>query len=472
MANVTRAQGVDEPSVIEQALRMFFKWALLRLWAYPTVAALIFGSLVLLGLVIGQRWLQLLGLLLVVGGAYALDRYLLQGRALASYRRWASARALKYKVRFMWDDLMDDLRLLMKYPNGHISRPRVVAVEDSNGAIVVIFDCLATQHLGDFESNAERFRTAFGGLRVSFKELAPGRFQMRVTRSDPLSTGTTVTASAARRGTTAGVPFGVLDTGAPMVLPLDQNHSLLGGIPGAGKSVSLNVALSGIAFDPAVQIVGVDCKEGIELTDWTPRLSALATDQESALAVLKDVGRMATLRARAIRDAGYRKQSDKGYTSEEPLWVIVVDECAELFDTSTPEAKKLTGELVGVISRLIRVTGRAGGISVLLATQKPTVDAIPSIIRDNVSYRVAFRCMTQEQVRAIFGDSGNGVVSPVSISSEQKGYCVVKDSESRLVMGRSAFIAEDTVRQIASGSSFLRRPLSEFLPPEPVQEFV
>ncbi|WP_433677074.1 hypothetical protein [Microbacterium gorillae] len=456
--------AATDPKQEESGFLMVVKWILLRLWAFPTVAIIVIGSCFFVGLIVGQRWGQLVLCCIVITAAYLGDRLLLSGKLLRTYRAWANAHTAVHRVRLIWPDLMQRLGLSYRTPDGALQFPRVRQVEDNNGRLRIVFDSLSTQHLGDFDNLAERFRTAFGGVRVSLVERAAGTYELNVIRTDPLVNGFTVTPEACLPGDTMSAQFGIAESGYQLRLPLDQNHALFGGIPGAGKSVALNVAMSSIANEPAVQIIGIDCRRGMEFTDWSPRLSALAIDQESALDLLRDVKKIAIARADALTASGYRKQADKGYTVDEPLFVVVIDECAELFDTSTPEAKKLSSELVGLVSQIIRVYGRAGGISMVLATQKPTTDAIPSIIRDNVSFRVAFRCKTPEQARAIFGDSASSSISPTRIGHEQKGYCVFEDERANHVMGRSAFVSAESVRQIATASASLRRPLSDFIP--------
>lgn len=58
-------------------------------------------------------------------------------------------------------------------------------------------------------------------------------------------------------------------------------------------------------------------------------------------------------------------------------------------NTDTKAAKEFSNSLRDLIAR-----GRAAGIIVMLAAQKPSADTVPSAIRDLVGLRLAFRCAT------------------------------------------------------------------------------
>ena len=75
-----------------------------------------------------------------------------------------------------------------------------------------------------------------------------------------------------------------------------------------------------------------------------------------------------------------------------PYIVTIVDEYADLTMTigSSPEKRKASKSITNSIVRLAQ-KGRAAGIHVILATQRPSVDVISGIIKSNFPMRIAFR---------------------------------------------------------------------------------
>ncbi len=271
----------------------------------------------------------------------------------------------------------------------------------------------------------------------------------------------------------SAVPLGVTESGEVWRCPLDGGSIVLGGEPGGGKSGIIAALLSALsapggggdawATARSIQIVAVDLKEGVELSAWEPRCAAFACDQQSALAVLEQVDRIRAARMEGLRRVGMTSVSRYGYSAELPMIVVVIDEAAELFAAESPakEDKDRAAALLRITSRLVRL-GRSSSIVLLLATQKPTSDALPSIISNAASTRVATRCTTREQARAVLGDS-ESLVSPTSIRRDQRGMAVA-ETGSGLQLVRAPFITEEVRRAIAESAAHLARPLDELMP--------
>jgi DNA segregation ATPase FtsK/SpoIIIE-like protein len=83
-----------------------------------------------------------------------------------------------------------------------------------------------------------------------------------------------------------------------------------------------------------------------------------------------------------------------------PWWIIVLDEYADL--TSDKEMKK---EIEALLQRLAQ-KARAAGIHVIVATQKPTVDVINTVVRSNLPAQLALRVNRAVESRVIIGDDG------------------------------------------------------------------
>jgi len=314
-------------------------------------------------------------------------------------------------------------------------------------------------------------------VRVSFDLQNPHVVILTVIFSDPLEQGHEVTVDQAPPASVISTHVGMLETGQPWFFPLDQFSSVVGGVPGGGKSVMLNVLMAGICVIPEIQIVAIDCKGGIEFSDWDARCSATSFDPASALDALQQVNAIGKARNAMLKSSGFRKLFDRGYTVGSPLIVVIIDEAAELFipESNDKESKAVAEELKILVSRGIRLF-RSAGIVYILATQKPTTDCLPSIIRDNCGNRVAFRTTTPEQSVAILGDSVRSApFTPQGINLTQKGYAIAGSDSGELVRARCFNInsREEAVRLSESTASFMARstahltlPLSRLLPSE------
>lgn len=324
---------------------------------------------------------------------------------------------------------------------------------------------LRGQVADSFSRSAQMLADAWNVPSVRVVQESPSEVQLTLVVADPLSRSLEVTLEARPAGSPEGVSIGLTETGGPLFFPLDQANSVVGGIPGSGKSVCLNALLAGITGRPDVQVIGIDCKAGVEFYDWQPRLSAFAQDQESALEVLQELDELGKRRLNSLRGSGFKSQSRKGYSINEPMIVVIIDECAELFiaEGSSKEAKARANDLQVLVSRGVRLY-RAAGISYVLATQKPTTDVIPSVIRDNCRFRLAFRCTTEEQAVAIMGSEIRGSeISPVEIpdGNQFKGYAVLGDDAGSYTRARGYFIEESTCQQLALSTAGHRVPLDE-----------
>jgi hypothetical protein len=162
-----------------------------------------------------------------------------------------------------------------------------------------------------------------------------------------------------------------------------------------------------------------------------------------------------------LRGYGVASMSRLGYSAEHPLYLVVIDEAAELFapEGSSKEAKALASELVVMVSRIVRLC-RATGIVVVLATQKPTSDSVPTVIRDNSPGKAAWRCTTPEQAVATLGEAARSAeFSPTDIKIGEKGVAVAADADGVLRRVRCFYISETTRRAVVAATRHLARPL-------------
>jgi hypothetical protein len=192
------------------------------------------------------------------------------------------------------------------------------------------------------------------------------------------------------------VSLGIDEEGNPVRIGLPERNLLLGGEPGAGKSAALSLLIAAAALDPSVRLTLLDGKQ-VELAPWAGSAEHfVGPDMEGAIAVLKGLGAEMDRRYATLLASGLRKIGQGG---EFGLHVVAIDELAfYMRGGKRDERTELTETLRDLISR-----GRAAGIIVIAATQKPSNEIIPTFVRDLFSFRMALRCTTPEASDTVLG---------------------------------------------------------------------
>ena len=161
-------------------------------------------------------------------------------------------------------------------------------------------------------------------------------------------------------------------------------HVLIAGATGSGKSVLLNTLITSLLFKhtPAtLHMVLLDPKQ-VELSiyDGIPHLiKPVVRDTAKAISVLDDMCGLMDSRYKIMRKAGV-KAAD---ALQLPPVVIVIDELADLMLTS----KKAVEKSIVRIAQL----GRAAGVHLVIATQRPTVNVVTGLIKANIPCRIALQ---------------------------------------------------------------------------------
>ena len=164
----------------------------------------------------------------------------------------------------------------------------------------------------------------------------------------------------------------------------DMPHILLAGATGSGKSVLLNSMIVSLLFSCTpvnLQFVMIDPKK-VELSkyDGLPHLGCpIAKTSADAVATLEAVCNEMDSRYTRMAAGGYKKASDMGLC---PI-VVVIDELADLMLTSKYECEQS-------IVRIAQL-GRAAGIHLIIATQRPTVNVITGLIKSNIPCKIALQ---------------------------------------------------------------------------------
>lgn len=219
----------------------------------------------------------------------------------------------------------------------------------------------------------------------------------------------------------------------------DAPHLLVAGATKQGKSVGLNVIISSLLYSKhpsELKFVFIDPKQ-VEFTPYNSLLkhylavlpNAADEDDEKKKAIVKKAKdaeqvlsslciemdeRYELLAKGGVNDFKLynEKYKDRYLLPTEghrylPYLVVVVDEYADLIMAggSSPEDKKSAKNIEASIIRLAQ-KGRAAGIHVIIATQRPSVNVITGLIKANFPTRIAFRVLSGVDSRTILDSVG------------------------------------------------------------------
>ena len=191
-------------------------------------------------------------------------------------------------------------------------------------------------------------------------------------------------------------------------------HLLIAGTTGSGKSVMSNTLITSLLYrnSPSdMKLIIVDPKqvEMAQYQDIPHLLTPIITQTDKALSAMKwAVGEMerryslmAEERVKNIADYNAKMANSEDKSEKEgkmPYIVIIIDEMADLM--------MMAGKDLEMLIVRIAQKGRAAGIHLVLATQRPEVKVITGLIKANIPGRIAFAVGSQMDSRIMLDQGG------------------------------------------------------------------
>lgn len=271
-------------------------------------------------------------------------------------------------------------------------------------------------------------------------------------------TGTTATGSrpaAPALSMFDPVHVGIDEYGLPLWIKVIYKNLLAAGEPGGGKSALMNILTAHAALSDRSRLVLFDGKQ-VELGMWNiwggVADEFVGPDIGHAIITLRRLQRVMDNRYAWLLAHRRRKIAPgDGMT----VITAVFDEIA-LYSTVLG-TKAQQEEFITLLRDLV-ARGRAAGIIVIAATQRPSIDIIPKSLRDLFGYRAAFRCTSDGSSDIILGDgwSGRGHTATDILPTSQGVALLIAEGGTPQRI-KTAYLTDDDIITLAAYAAWKRQ---------------
>ncbi|KIF68866.1 plasmid transfer protein [Streptomyces sp. AcH 505] len=316
--------------------------------------------------------------------------------------------------------------------------PRILRLRPTRTGLVIRLKLRPGQDAFDVSAATDRLRHSFGMYGVTSREVRSGMVELRMTGYDVLKR---VQMPAKTDHALMRIPVALCEDGAVHYRDYRSvPHGLTLGATESGKSVYQRNLVAGLAPHD-VALVGIDCKQGVELFPLARRFSALADDPDTALALLDAlVGHMENV-YQLIRSAQRITVDVPDAEIAADIWdlpddirptpvVVLVDEVAELALFATKDEEKRRDRIITDLVRLAQL-GRAAGVYLEICGQRFGSELGKGItmLRAQLTGRTAHRVNDEASANMAFGDiAPDAVLAAIQIPTDVPGIAVTGDS--------------------------------------------
>lgn len=199
-------------------------------------------------------------------------------------------------------------------------------------------------------------------------------------------------------------------------------HILLGGSTGSGKSVLLKLLLMQ-ALRKGAEVYIADFKGSVDFPKIWHEKCRMCFTEEDLLDTLDQLSAVLEYRKTLLTESGCPNLDAHNETTGDnfPRLIFACDEVAEVLDRTgaDSERKKLLAQIENRLSTIAR-QGRAFGIHIILATQRPDATIIPGQISNNMDFRVCGRA--------------DSVLSQIILDNNSAAEQIPKDARGRFLL--------------------------------------
>jgi S-DNA-T family DNA segregation ATPase FtsK/SpoIIIE len=261
------------------------------------------------------------------------------------------------------------------------------------------------------------------------------------------------------------LPFGTDPRGRRADAAVIEHNWLIGSMPGQGKTAALRVLASAVSLDPTAEMWIHELKGTGDLDPFEQvshrfisgiHDEAIAYAAESLKLLRAEIGRR-TERLKALDRVVCpdkkvtREIANKRGLKLHPL-MCAIDECQNLF--AHPKYGKQAGEDATFIIKI----GRALGVFLIVATQRPDKDSLPTGVSGNVSTRFCLKVAGQVENDMILGTSAykNGARATTFRPKVDAGLGYLKGEENTPQICRTYYLNDAATDQVAKRARALR----------------
>ena len=248
------------------------------------------------------------------------------------------------------------------------------------------------------------------------------------------------------------VHLGIDENGEHVYVFLGERNILLGGEPGGGKSTAISLITAHGALSGDCRLVLIDGKR-VELGFWRQCADKfIGPSITDAIDCGQWLQQLMNDRYDQLLAAGLRKITPE---SGEPVYLVVIDEYA--YFSATVGTKAQQAEF-SALTRDLVARGRAAGVIVILATQRPSHQVIDPSLRDLFGYRWAFRCTTDSSSDTVLGHgwAGQGYTA-ASIDPLARGVSWLLSETGTPRRVKAAYLTDHDIKHLAAYAAQLRR---------------
>ncbi len=247
------------------------------------------------------------------------------------------------------------------------------------------------------------------------------------------------------------VHLGVDEYGEHVYVNLAERNMLIGGEPGGGKSSAEQLIVAHGALSHDCRLVLVDGNQ-VQLGVWRHSADVfIGPSLKDAIAAFTEFQQIMNARYERLLATGRRKITA---ADGEDVYLVVIDEYAYY---SATIGKKTDREDFAALARDLIARGRAAGVILILATQRPSHQIIDPSMRDLFSYRLAFRCTTDSSSDVVLGQgwaAQNYTAAEIDPLARGVAWLLSETGVPRRI--KTAWLDDDTIKYLAHYAARLR----------------